>query len=192
MMKFETITRQNRYTRPFHFEATWLTHKDCNGIIKEAWEPFDHLFPIQQAAFQVTLKDWNKKTFGHIFKRNKMLREELNKLDKKLDRGWNQQLFISQKDIWKQYEEVLAQEEILWYKKSRTQWLEFGDRNTCYFHEVATIRRRRNHISSLQNEASFWVNNPNDLEQMATAYYVNLFIGDEVFLPFPLSKDSLD
>lgn len=82
---------------------------------------------------------------------------------------------------------VLAQEEILWLQKSRAKWLECGDRNTRYFHRVATVRRRRNHITALQNEAGKWVDNTTDLESLATNYYMNLFSTDSVPEPLPLS-----
>lgn len=61
-------------------------------------------------------------------------------MDRKLARNWSHQLSQTQKKTWRQYEEVLAQEEIIWYKKSRAKWLEFGDRNTkCTFMELLPL-----------------------------------------------------
>lgn len=53
-------------------------------------------------------------------------------------------LEAKQRDVWRQYEQVLFQEEMLWYQKSRAKWLHFGDRNTRYFHGTTAVRRRRN------------------------------------------------
>lgn len=70
---------------------------------------------------------------------------------------------------------MLAQEKILWYQKSREEWLEYGDRNTRYFHGVATNTRRRNRITSLQDESGNWIDQPEELEDHAMRYYSNLF-----------------
>lgn len=46
-------------------------------------------------------------------------------------------------------EEVLAHEGILWFQKSKAEWLKHGDRNTSYFHSRTLTRRKRNKIASL-------------------------------------------
>lgn len=93
-------------------------------------------------------------------------------------------LFNIQSETWKQYEEIVANEEILWYQKSRAKWLEFRDRNTRYFHGVTTIRRRRNHILALQNDQGQWIREQDQLECHAIEFYANLFKNDSHFIPF--------
>lgn len=39
---------------------------------------------------------------------------------------------------------ILEQEEILWFQKSQTEWIASEDRNTKYFHRMATVRKQRN------------------------------------------------
>lgn len=46
-------------------------------------------------------------------------------------------------------DEVLAHEELLWFQKSREDWLTQGDRNTSYFYSRTLNRRKRNKISGL-------------------------------------------
>lgn len=53
--------------------------------------------------------------------------------------------------VWLDYEKVLYQEELVWFQKSRSKWLYFGDRNTRFFHGVTAIRRRRNSYDMLQD-----------------------------------------
>lgn len=66
----------------------------------------------------------------------------------------------------------------MWFQKSRTKWLQFGDRNTKFYHAVTTIRRRRNRYESLQNEQGEWVDHLEQLAKMATNYFKNLFQED--------------
>jgi len=57
--------------------------------------------------------------------------------------------------IWKkklcsfQYNQVLAQEEMLWFQKSREQWVRYGNKNTKFFHTQTIIGLRRNKITGL-------------------------------------------
>lgn len=51
-----------------------------------------------------------------------------------------------EKDLLADLDTVLAQEEIFWDKKSESDWLIQGDRNTRYFHTKTIIRRRKNRV----------------------------------------------
>ena len=77
-----------------------------------------------------------------------------------------------------EYRQILRQEEIFWYQKSRCQWLSFGDRNITYFHTKTIIRRQRNKIKALKNEQNIWVWEEGSLKMMVTDFYQNLFRGD--------------
>jgi hypothetical protein len=70
---------------------------------------------------------------------------------------------------------VLQQEEAIWFKKSRSQWIKDGDRNTRYYHVKTITRRRRNKILMLKNEQNDWVENEEDLKHMVNDYYKSLF-----------------
>ncbi|XP_021810643.1 uncharacterized protein LOC110753955 [Prunus avium] len=48
------------------------------------------------------------------------------------------------------------QEELFWLQKSRNTWLKERGRNTRFFHLSTVIRRRRNKLEGLNNEAGNW------------------------------------
>lgn len=50
----------------------------------------------------------------------------------------------------KEYNQILAQEEMFWYQKYRENWVKFENRNTMFFHTQIVVRRRRNKISGLK------------------------------------------
>jgi 23S rRNA maturation mini-RNase III len=55
----------------------------------------------------------------------------------------------SQKEIMVRLELMLEQEEIYWLQRARANWLKKGDRNTSFFHNYATKRRKKNSIKGL-------------------------------------------
>ena len=100
-------------------------------------------------------------------------------------------------EVWHDYNQVLIQEELLWYKKSRAKWLCYGNRNTSYFHGTTTIRRRKNTYDILQNEDGVWISDQQELEELVMGFFKNLFTDDDNVTPFcltgsfpPLSEDE--
>ncbi|RYR01851.1 hypothetical protein Ahy_B06g080712 [Arachis hypogaea] len=93
-----------------------------------------------------------------------------------------------QRDLWEEYEEIMAQEELLWYQKSCCNWLEFGDRNTKFFHASTMARRRRNRIEALQDDNGNWVHERTTLDRMATSFYSWLYTEDAPDTPFILKN----
>ena len=61
------------------------------------------------------------------------------------------------KELWKELEAILIQEEIYWKQMSRCNWINYGDRNTTYFPNLATVRKRRNKILMLKDDQGNWI-----------------------------------
>ncbi|OMP11477.1 reverse transcriptase [Corchorus capsularis] len=62
-------------------------------------------------------------------------------------------------------DDLIKQEEVMWRERSKAFWLREGDRNTGYFHSVATTRRRRNNISSIEDAGVDWKTSDADIEK---------------------------
>lgn len=80
-----------------------------------------------------------------------------------------------EKQLQADLESVLVQEELLWHKKSRCQWMLQGDRNTRYFHTKTVIRRQNNRVNMLKNSQGEWVEDAEVIKQMACSYFHELF-----------------
>ncbi|XP_074337686.1 uncharacterized protein LOC141674885 [Apium graveolens] len=70
---------------------------------------------------------------------------------------------------------VLDQREIFWRQRSKQLWLQAGDRNSRFFHNSATARRRSNQIHWLKNTEGEWRDWDSGLQDIITDYYKNLF-----------------
>lgn len=81
--------------------------------------------------------------------------------------------------LHKELDEILAQEELLWYQKSRVTWLRDGDRNILYFHLSTIARHWRNKISAIKESSSgIWLHENEEIKNHFVNYFNTLFIND--------------
>jgi hypothetical protein len=66
-------------------------------------------------------------------------------------------------------------EEIMARQRSRIDWLKEGDRNTSFFHDRATARKRANKFSSLSREDGSKCESPEEIKGMVKVFYENFF-----------------
>jgi hypothetical protein len=72
---------------------------------------------------------------------------------------------------------------MMWLQRSRITWLKEGDRNTKLFHRKAVWRAKKNRIKKLKQDDGNWCTNQREMQQMAVAYFSNLFMQDENIHP---------
>lgn len=63
----------------------------------------------------------------------------------------------------------------MWRQRSRTQWVAKGDKNTKYFHGVATQRKRRNFIKVVRDVDEVWEFDEGVVLNIFVDYYNRLF-----------------
>jgi hypothetical protein len=80
-----------------------------------------------------------------------------------------------QKELALEIEKLLEQEEIHWAQRSRVNWLQFGDKNTSYFHNFANARRKRNKIKKLKDAQGNWLEGTAYLNPMISDHFSGLF-----------------
>ncbi|KAH9769016.1 reverse transcriptase domain-containing protein [Citrus sinensis] len=73
---------------------------------------------------------------------------------------------------------VMGQEEILWWQKSRKDWIMHGDRNTSFFHKKTIVRKRRNRIEAIQDNSGNWLYNEEEIRNHAVGYFSTLFTSE--------------
>lgn len=72
--------------------------------------------------------------------------------------------------------DVLTQEELPRYQKSRRDWIAHGDRNTSSFHRKTISRRRHNRIEAIKNSEGNWLYDADATKMHAVHYFSNFFL----------------
>ncbi|KAL4319829.1 hypothetical protein GQ457_18G007350 [Hibiscus cannabinus] len=166
--------RMNNFSRPFRYLVAWNEHTDFSRFIGDLWD--DSKSMVENIHnFHIKSRTWNNDVFGHIGKRKTLLLARIRGIEKFLERS--DSLFLSnlEVELKKELDIVLEQEESLWHQKSRTKWIEKGDRNTQFFHASTMTRHRRNSIRMLEIEYGIWCEDQAILQQHAISFFHALF-----------------
>lgn len=143
--------------RAFKFEAAWLQEEDCRRVVQEVWE--DNASVGRNLGESIrgvaaSLNEWSTNSLGDLEKRLKNARKELEKWR----RGPISDLSVSREAVWCfKVDRLEEQIDLYWKQRAYVDWLRFGDRNTTYFHNACSARRRRNRIGRLVRDDGSWV-----------------------------------
>ncbi|KAJ4784686.1 reverse transcriptase [Rhynchospora pubera] len=80
-----------------------------------------------------------------------------------------------EEELLKKYEEIEEQNNAYWRQRSRIQWQEEGDRNTRFFHTVATNRRRHNLITMVQQQDGTLTGDDRTIRAIFLKYFKDLY-----------------
>lgn len=160
---------------PFRFHAMWMQHNSYGDLVSDNWNSSIGDVMSKSADLAITLRSWNKTTFGNIFYQKKQLLARINGIQKALCLRDNPYLVDLETSLMQEYQDIRDKEAIFWKQKSREKWIQEGDRNTKFFHITTMVRRRRNKIDGLFNEHGVWCEDPTVLKSIAANYFQQLF-----------------
>lgn len=92
-------------------------------------------------------------------------------------------LILLEADLQKEYNDVLKQEEIFWFQKSREKWVKFGDRSMRFFHIQTMVRRKRNRIHGFIVDNGDWCTNTDIMKEECQRFYGQLYATDPSTTP---------
>ncbi|KAL7254135.1 hypothetical protein ACSBR1_008521 [Camellia fascicularis] len=160
--------------RQFKFQAAWIAHEGFRGMVHSNWTHSNNNLLVKLHNMASFALDWNKNVFGNIFRNKRWLLGRIEGIQKSQARLYTHNLLVLEKDLVDQYNQILYHEDLLWFQKSRSNWITQGDRNTKFFHLTTLIKRRKLQIDVLKNEHEVWIDEPNDLKNLVL-FFKKLF-----------------
>ena len=144
------------------------------SIVRDAWGRTNRLDEAVE-KFTRDATEWNRNHFGNIIVKKRRVMARLDGAQKALAERPTEFLVELEKDLQKELNEVLNQEQELWALKSRLNWMVLGDRNTSFFHVSTIVQRRRNRISCLKNSVGEWVQEETQIMSFIREAFVKLY-----------------
>nr|GMD68491.1 ribonuclease H [Ipomoea batatas] len=180
-----TITPQMHSLK---FQAAWLTNNSLHEVVKSTWNSNNN-FIVNIPRMVDALQRWNKTTFGDIHYRKKIILARLGGVQTRLSVAFHRGLAKLEKKLALEYQEILYQEELLWYQRSRENWITSGDQNTTYYHVATAINRACKTITRLQDDNGDWIMQPTHLRHHVREFFVGLYSEDHM-TPRPGNREG--
>uniref|UniRef100_A0A803Q157 Reverse transcriptase domain-containing protein n=1 Tax=Cannabis sativa TaxID=3483 RepID=A0A803Q157_CANSA len=79
------------------------------------------------------------------------------------------------KYLQSQLDALIYMEEVYWRQRSRVNWLQAGDKNTKFFHQFASQRRKNNTIKYLKDDFDNSAKDPEVMFDIISSFFTNLF-----------------
>ncbi|KAK3223533.1 hypothetical protein Dsin_010558 [Dipteronia sinensis] len=152
LLSFSRVSRPHRGQKwLFRFEPFWLKESDLGGVVRKSWidsGPSNSVADFQRKLSQcaVGLLGWSNHRFKSLRRQIINKNREIEWLYKSCDQVG---VIHYIRSLEKSVEGLLECEELYWKQRSRTNWLEAGDRNSKFFHAKATARKKKNLIERL-------------------------------------------
>ena len=171
------ISAHREERRGFFSYDSRLTHKEgfketvlqrwhgCNGLNGD-----DIRLPRKLLHCRQTISRWKKRNRMNAEDRMKMIRHNL---DRAISTGNSTP--DERQQMRRDLHQAYVDEEIFWKTKSRSQWLNGGDRNTQYFHSTTQMRRVRNRILFINDEDGDICRGHQNIAKAATNYFETLY-----------------
>ena len=71
----------------------------------------------------------------------------------------------------KELNELVDKEEVLWRQRSKCLWLKEGDRNTKFFHTMASNRRKNNLVVRIMDDNGEWKTKEENITKVFLDYF---------------------
>jgi hypothetical protein len=173
----------------FKFENMWLKEADFVTRVQGWWSSYDFVgtpsfvLASKLKALKEDLRHWNRETFGNVHYRKSYQMGEVLRLDVKEGAdGLTDEEVLLREEHKCEAVRLAHLAETSWRQKSRVLWLQEGDNNTKFFHQMANSNRRRNYVNGLEVDGVYY-EEKEEVKQQIVQFYSSLYQENEPWRP---------
>jgi exonuclease III len=163
--------------RGFIYDATWSKEIACKNLIKKVWKEKGKLVDTwenikgKMDECKKVLTQWKKDYVGVM---ERTINEKTKLLQDIQDQEGAPDVTLLQKT--KNELSVLKnQEDLIWRQRAKEDWLQYGDKNTKFFHASTKQRRNKNILEKIKDEEGRSWTSQEDIGTIFVDYYRQLF-----------------
>ncbi|XP_050209730.1 uncharacterized protein LOC126660308 [Mercurialis annua] len=166
--------------KPFKSINAWWSNSSFHEFVANSWRDISASPGIDGLASKLRLlrqliKTWNVNCFGNLNTRYEETQTSIDNLETSADsRPLSDQEVAELMSLRGELNSVSKQQKSLWYQKSRLNWNFFGDRNSKFFHTVASVHSSNNLVSEIVVENQRFTT-PETIKLNVHLYYKDLF-----------------
>ena len=166
-LSLNKVQLSRRRKKRFFFKEMWTRVDECKEIIELAWDPYteDSVMSVQERIerCKTSLQHWKQTCFGNVYKG---LKQKQNHLQQLKSLNLLHETAEEIQSLKKEINELHTREEVMWKQRSRIAWLQYGDKNSKFFHATTSQRRQKNRIGGLVDELGVWHNDQESTERL--------------------------
>lgn len=143
---------------PFRFNPLWMEDPKFFPLVSRSWSQWIigshvHIWVQKLKITKVALKLWAKKSSHSPTVEVEDNQRQLSDIQEKMENN-EVTLDLMQKEtnVYQKYIKALKREEEMWRIKSKSLWLQAGDKNTNFFHKHAKARQWRNRVEGITTQ----------------------------------------
>lgn len=179
--------------KQFRLECFWFNYEVPKEIVHRLWnsstpnsDPLQ-TFHSNTRILHKALLLWQEQTFGHMDKRLQEYQDEILQIDQTEEtRQLTDQEFRRRIQLRELEFELANNIEHKWRQRSRCQWLSLGDKNTRFFHAMASARLRKNRVLSI-DDGNETVTDPNRIMEIFATAMQHILGNSSRVIPFDAS-----
>lgn len=188
LLVVDLFHKDSRRKKRFRFESYWVKHEEFNDVVRDGWcdgnvEEMD--CPIADVGVRLrqcesVLSKWGAKRFPNCRKKIAELKRKITSL--KMG-DWSVQKAEDVSNLSREIEELWKIEEEFRGQRARLSWVQYGDKNSKFFHTVTVQRRQRNRITKIKDSEGVWVDDERQIADDFRVFFSDLFtsVGDRDF-----------
>ncbi|KAL1070232.1 hypothetical protein V6Z11_D11G008600 [Gossypium hirsutum] len=160
----------------FRFETAWLLEDSCYEQVRSLWVSNKNAsVPERLTLMGEGLRRWASNLKRERGANMKKLSDQLNKLS---EEDPSDDIIGAMIRTKLETNLEIDKEELYWEQRARSNWLRYVDRNTSFFHNLASSRHRKNKITGLKDQNGNIMETDEGLMRIATSYFKGLFASE--------------